>query len=394
MKQITATLLMLFAALCISAQSDSGYVFTTIKDLPATSVKDQHRSGTCWSFSGISFLESEILRKGGGSLDLSEMFVVRKCYEYKSEKFIRMHGTINLDAGGGFFDMFWVLKHYGLMPETAYSGLNYGENSHVHGEVNSALKAFVGSVEKNKNKKLTTAWPAAVDGILDAYFGEIPESFTYNGKSTTISDFTESEVDINPNDYVSITSFTHHPFYESFVLEIPDNWLWGKSYNVPMDEMAAICENAVTKGYSIAWGGDASEKGFSYKNGLAIVPDIDTKEMSDLERSKWESMSQSAKEKKLYAFKTPGSEKKITQKLRQEQFDNYQTTDDHGMHITGIVKDQKGTTYYKVKNSWNTDNPYNGYLYMSETYLKLKTMNVVLHKDAIPKDLRKKLGIK
>ncbi|MFC0877720.1 aminopeptidase C [Saccharicrinis sp. FJH2] len=394
MKNLVKIIMMLFIASGASAQSDSGYVFTTIKDLPATSVKDQYRSGTCWSFSGLSFIESEVLRKGGDTLDLSEMYVVRKCYDYKAEKYIRMHGTINFDAGGAFFDVFWVLDHYGLLPESAYKGLNYGEDKHVHGEVNGALQSFVKSIETNKNKKLSTAWKGAVDGILDAYFGNIPESFVYDGKTTNEVDFTKKYVDIDPSDYVSITSFTHHPFYEKFILEIPDNWLWGASYNVPLNEMAEICRYAVENGYTIAWGGDTSEKGFSFKNGLAIIPDADTEDMSDLERAKWENMSQNDRDRKLYTFDKPGSEKKITQEMRQEEFDNYQTTDDHGMHITGMVKDQNGTVYYKVKNSWNTNNLYDGYLYMSEPYLKLKTMNFVVHKDAIPKEIRKKMGIK
>ena len=394
MKNIVTVMMMMFAAISVAAQTDTGYVFTTVKDLPATSVKDQYRSGTCWSFSGLSFIESEILRNGGDTLNLSEMFVVRKCYEYKAEKYIRMHGTINFDAGGAFFDVFWVLDHYGFLPESAYKGLNYGEDNHVHGEVNSALQSFVKSIETNKNRKLSTAWEGAVNGILDSYFGDIPESFKYEGKSTNKEDFTKKYVDIDPSDYVSITSYTHHPFYQKFILEIPDNWLWGESYNVPMDEMAEICNYAVENGYSIAWGGDVSEKGFSFKNGLAIVPDVKVEDMNDLERAKWEKMTQSEKDKKLYTFKKPGPEKKITQEMRQEEFDNYQTTDDHGMHITGLVKDQNGTIYYKVKNSWNTNNKYDGYLYMSEPYLKLKTMNFVVHKDAIPKDIKKKLGIK
>ncbi|MFB6319730.1 aminopeptidase C [Saccharicrinis sp. FJH54] len=394
MKTILTTFILMVCVTAMSAQTDTGYVFTNIKDLPATSVKDQYRSGTCWSFSGLSFIESEVLRKGGKNLDLSEMYVVRKCYEYKAEKYVRMHGTINLDAGGAFFDVFWVLDHYGLLPESAYKGLNYGEDNHVHGEVNAALQAFVKSIETNKNRKLSTAWTGAVDGILDSYFGSVPEVFEYDGKKVIENDFTQNYIDIDPSDYVSVTSFTHHPFYQKFILEIPDNWLWGESYNVPLDEMAEICKYAVENGYTIAWGGDVSEKGFSHKNGLAIVPDDNVEDMSDLERAKWEKMSTGEKDKTLYSFKKPVKEKQITQGMRQEEFDNYQTTDDHGMHITGLVKDQNGTLYYKVKNSWNTNNKYDGYLYMSEPYLKLKTMNFVVHKDAIPKEIRKKLGIK
>lgn len=386
----------LFAMLMsgMHAQTDTAYVFKTLKDIETTSVKDQHRSGTCWSFSGLSFVESEILRKGGKYLNLSEMYVVRKCYEYKAEKFIRMHGTINLDAGGGFFDVFWVLKHYGLLPEMAYPGLNYGEDNHVHGELNSALKAFVASVETNKNKKLTTAWPHAVDGILDAYLGEVPESFRFDGADMKKATFTDKYISLDPEDYVSITSFTHHPFYTSFALEIPDNWLWGKSYNVPMEEMAAICKHAVEKGYSVAWGGDVSEVGFSHKRGLAVLPENTTEELNGLERAKWEKLTTTEKEDKVFNNTYPLSELSVNQAIRQEQFDNYQTTDDHGMHITGMVEDQAGNLFYKIKNSWNTNNIYDGYLYMSENYLKLKTINCILHKDALPANIKKKLGIK
>lgn len=393
MKPFFTLLLLACWAFVAKAENDSAYVFTTIKDLPATSVKDQHRSGTCWSFSGISFVESEILRKGGPELDLSEMYVVRNCYAYKAERFVRMHGEINFAAGGAFYDVFWVLNNFGLVPEEAYTGLNYGEDQHVHGELDNVLKSFVTAVEQNKNRKLSTAWMSAVNGILDAYFGSIPEEVSFDSKVMSINDFNNKVIDVNAEDYISITSYTHHPFYETFILEIPDNWLWSESYNVPLDELAEICKSAVENGYTIAWGGDVSEKGFSHKNGLAIVPDGVSKVMTDSERSRWESMPQEDKDKELYKFDAPVVEKEITQEMRQEQFDNFQTTDDHGMHITGMVKDQNGSIYYKVKNSWNTDNKYDGFLYMSEPYVKLKTMNIIVHKDAVPKHIRKKLKL-
>lgn len=390
MKQILA-ILIAFIGINAFAQNDSTYAFEPINDLTTTCVKNQNRSGTCWSFSGLSFLESEVIRNGGEPLDLSEMFVVRKCYEYKAEKYVRMHGETNFGAGGAFFDVFWVMKNFGLLPESAYKGLNYGEENHVHGELDNALKAFIDAIEQNKNRKLSTAWKPAVNGILDAYLGAVPNIFEVDGKTYNIDKFTDKKIGLNATDYISITSYTHHPFYEKFVLEIPDNWLWEASYNLPLDEMAEVCRYALENGYTIAWGGDVSEKGFSHKNGLAIVPDVNVKDLSDSERSKWENMKQSEKDRKLYQFEKPASEKVITQELRQEGFDNFQTTDDHGMHIVGLYKDQNGTIYYKVKNSWNTDNKYDGYLYMSEAYVKLKTMNFVVHKDAVPKHIMKKL---
>lgn len=384
--------LLLLISVVLFAQNDSAYVFTMVKELPATSVKDQHRSGTCWSFSALSFIESEVLRKGGSELDLSEMFVVRKCYEYKADKYVRMQGQINFAAGGAFFDAFWVLENYGMVPESAYSGLNYGEESHVHGELDAATKSFVDVIKENKNRKLSTAWKPAFNGILDAYFGNVPSTFEFIGEQCTPASFAKKYVDINVDDYVSVTSYTHHPFYEKFILEIPDNWIWEESYNVTIDELAQICRYAVENGYSVAWGGDVSEKGFSHKNGLAIVPEGDMKEMSDTERSRWEKMSESDRSKALNTFGKPVPEKKITQEMRQVEFDNFQTTDDHGMHITGMLTDQYGKIYYKVKNSWNTDNKYDGNLYMSEAYVKLKTMNIMVHKDGVPKQIRKKLG--
>lgn len=387
------SVLLLVISITMYGQKDSAYVFTVVKELPATSVKDQHRSGTCWSFSALSFIESEVLRKGGQQLDLSEMFVVRKCYEYKADKYVRMQGQTNFAAGGAFFDALWVLNTYGLVPETAYSGLNYGEDNHVHGELDAASKSFVDAIKENKNRKLSTAWKTAFSGILDAYFGTVPEKFAYEGKEFSPMSFAKKYVDLNADDYISVTSYTHHPFYGKFVLEIPDNWIWEESYNVTIDELAEICRYAVDNGFSVAWGGDVSEKGFSHKNGLAIIPEGDVKEMNDTERSRWEKMSESERSKALNTFEKPVPEKKITQEMRQQEFDNFLTTDDHGMHITGMVNDQFGKVYYKVKNSWNTDNKYEGNLYMSEAYVKLKTMNIMVHKDGIPKNIRKKLGL-
>ena len=377
-----------------TTKKEEGYKFTTIVDLPATSIKDQYRSGTCWSFSTTSFLESEMLRIKKDSVDLSEMFIVRHCYSDKATKYVRLHGNLNFGGGGAFHDVTYVLKHYGLVPEEAYKGLNYGTDNHVHGEFDEVLKDYVDGVVKNKNRELSTAWHKGFDGILNAYFGEVPQEFEVDGKKYTPQTYAKEVVGLNPDDYVEITSYTHHPFYTKFAIEIPDNWLWDNVYNVPLDDLKEIFHHALEEGYTIAWGADVSEKGFSFSKGIAIVPDENVKDMSGLERAKWEKMTKSEKEQRLNNFDGPVKEKVITQEMRQEAFDNYQTTDDHGMHITGMVKDQTGKIFYKVKNSWNTNNKYDGYFYASEPFVLYKTMDIMIHKDALPKEIRKKLGIK
>lgn len=378
------------------AEKKEGYVFTTVKKIDVTSVKDQYRSGTCWSFSTTSFVEAELMRMGKGEYDLSDMYPVRESYSEKAEKYVRMHGKVNFSGGGAAHDVINVISNYGIIPEEAYSGLNYGTEKHVHGEIDAVLKAYVDAIIKNKNKKITPVWHNGFDAVLDSYFGEVPETFTYNDKEYTPKTFAE-ELDFNPDDYVELTSYTHHPFYEKFILEVPDNWSWDNVYNVPMDELMEVMDNSIEKGYTIAWGADVSEKGISFKNGVAVVPEADTKNMTGTEKSKWEKLSKKEKEKQLYTFDKPGKEKVITQEMRQQGFDNWTTGDDHGMLITGIAKDQIGHMYYIVKNSWGPkvgDNDYNGYFYASKTYVKYKTMDILVHKDVIPKSLKKKLHIK
>ncbi|PLX06147.1 MAG: aminopeptidase [Marinilabiliales bacterium] len=369
------------------------YQFTMEKQVPVTSVKDQYRAGTCWSYSGLGFVEAELLRKGKGEFDLADIYIVRKAYEYKAEKYIRMHGKTNFGGGGAFHDVFWVIENFGIVPEEAYKGLNYGQDNHVHGEIDAVLNAYVDAVLKNSNKKLSTAWLEGFKGILDAYFGEIPEHFTYNDKKYTPKSFAE-ELDFNSDEYINFTSYTHHTYYKPFILEIPDNWLWGESYNLPIEDLMAVLDNAIMNGYSVAWGADVSEKGFKWSKGVAIVPAEDRPDLDGLERAKWEELSKREKEELLYSFEKPLKEKEITQEMRQEAFDNYQTTDDHGMLIAGIAKDQNGTKYYYVKNSWNVNNIYDGYFYASKSFVEYKTMNIVVHKSAIPKDILKKLNIK
>jgi bleomycin hydrolase len=376
------------------SSKEEGYHFTTVKDLPHTSVKDQYRSGTCWAFSGLSFLESEMLRMGKPKTDLSEMFVVYHCYIDKAIKTVRLHGNLNFGPGGAFHDVTYVLKNYGMVPEEAYAGLNYGEKKHVHGEMDAVLKNIVDAVDENKNRKLSTAWEESITGTLDAYLGKLPASFDYQGKNYTPKTFATDYCGLNPDDYVEITSFTHHPFYSKFKLEVPDNWEWDEVYNVPLDEMIQIIDHSLNTGYTVAWAADVSEKGFATtKKGVAVVPDADVKDMTNSEQSKWEKLSQKQKNEELYKLDKPGKEKQITQAMRQRAFDDWQTTDDHGMHIIGLAKDQNGTIYYKVKNSWGDYNAYDGYFYASKPYVRYKTTCIMVNKNAIPKEIRKKLGL-
>ena len=398
-KTFLLSIIALFAIVAYSQDTknkkkdDEGYKFTIVKELPATSVKNQYRSGTCWSFSGISFLESELLRTGKGEYDLSEMFIVRNAYSDKATKYVRLHGNLNFGSGGAFHDVTNMIKKYGIVPNEVYTGLQYGEKNHVHGEIDKVLLNMVKSVVENKNHKITPVWHNAFDKVLDTYLGEVPEKFTYKGKEYTPKTFAKS-LGLNMDDYIEITSFTHHPFYSKFILEIPDNWEWNEVYNVPLDDMMKIIDNAINNGYTVGWASDVSEKGFSWTNGLAIVPDADIKDMTDDERSKWSELTEREKAKRIYKFDKPGKEKVITQEMRQEQFDNYKTTDDHGMHITGIAKDQKGNMYYIVKNSWSTKgNDYKGYFYASKPFVALKSTGIMINKNALPKDIAKKLGL-
>lgn len=389
-------LIALFSSFSLLAQDkdEKGYEFTTVKQLDATSVKNQYRSGTCWSFSGLSLLESEMIRKGNDPVDLSEMWIVRHAYSDKAKKYVRYHGHLNFAGGGAFHDVTNMIEKYGIVPEEVYKGLEYDTEKHVHGELDAVLKGYVDQVLENENRKLTPVWHEGFNGILDAYLGEKPETFTYNGKEYTPESFADEVVNLNMDDYIGITSYTHHPFYSKFILEVPDNWAYDKVYNLPLDEMMNVMDEAIMNGYTIAWGADVSEKGFSWKNGVAIVPTKDIESMDDLEQSKWDELSEKEKQKRMYSFNGPVPEKEITQEMRQKAFNNYQTTDDHGMHITGIAKDQKGNKYYIVKNSWSDEgHVYDGYFYASESFVKYKTMNIMIHKDAVPDDISEKLDL-
>ena len=387
-----------FAAstMAISAQKDTTAVdtfrFTTIKENKITPVKNQASSGTCWSFSALGFFEAELLRLGKPTVDLSEMFVVHQSYTDKADKFVRMNGTINFAGGGSFYDVMYTLKNYGIVPESEMSGLNYGEEKHRHGELDALTEAYVKTLVKNPNKKLSTAWKKGFTGILDAYLGERPKEFVANGKKYTPVTYAQS-LGLNMDDYVSLTSFTHQPFYSKFVIEIPDNWRWEESYNLPLDEFAKVFDYAIDNGFTIAWGSDVSEKGFT-RNGVAVNPEVKKENLPGSDQAKWLNISQKEMEEQIYKVKGPQPEVNVTQEIRQRDFDNYQTTDDHGMVIYGTAKDQNGTKYYLVKNSWGIDNKYKGIWYASDSFVKHKTINIVVHKNAIPKEILKKLEIK
>ena len=375
----------------ISNKEGSEYNFKVLTDIEASDVQNQGRTGTCWSFSALSFIESEIIRLGGGKHELSEMFIVRNTYSDKANKYVRMHGNLNFGAGGAFHDVTEMIDAFGILPLKVYTGKQSGEKNYNHGEMDHVLLGMVKAIVDAKQETLTPLWKPAIEAVLDTYLGKVPSTFNYRGKEYSPESFTKS-LNFNAKDYVFISSFTHHPFYEEFILEVPDNWMMKKVYNCPIDEMVSIIDNALMNEYSIAWASDISEVGFSFQDGLALVPQDGAKIKKSSKDN--ESYSDTESSKEITVFEAPCEEKKITQEIRQLAFDNYETTDDHGMHMTGIVEDQKGKKYYIIKNSWGTNyNDCDGYFYASEAYVKYKTMDIMLHKDAIPKKLRKKLNI-
>ena len=397
-KFLLLLLLAIFAVVSSVAQmrgdKQEDYRFTDLITIPTTDVKDQHQTGTCWSFAGVSLLESEIVRQGGMAIELSPMFIVYHTYLEKADKFVRMHGKTNFSGGGAFHDVTNVVRKQGIVPYGVYTGLNYGEEKHSHGELEGMLSAQVESVVKNPNRKLTPVWRESIRKSLTTYLGEYPETFEYNGESYTPVRFSREVVGLNMDDYVELTSFTHHPFYEKFILEIPDNWSWDAVYNLPLDELMEVIDYALINGYSLGWAADVSERGFMSSNrGVAVVPARKTADMSDTELSRWEALTHRQQEDELYRQSGPLEEAEITQEMRQLAFDNFQTTDDHGMHIIGLSRDQDGNTFYKIKNSWGSYNLYNGYFYASRSYMEYKTITFMLHKDGIPEHIRKKLDI-
>ena len=370
----------------------SDYQFTIVKENPVTSIKNQNRSGTCWCFSALSFLESEVIKAKGLKdpalyPDFSEMYVVRRAYADRARKYVRMDGRMGFSVGSDFGDALEVAKKYGLIDQNSYSGLQYGYDLPVQGELDAVLRGYMDAVLKNPNRKLTNVWPKGLEGILDAYMGPVPETFTVNGVSYTTQSYRDAQ-GLNLDDYIGFTSFTHHPFYSSFAVEVADNWRGTPSWNVPLDEFMAIIDHAVNNGYTVAWGGDVSEAGFT-RNGLGILVDTEVKATSGSDQERWDGK---AEEKPVE--KKAVREIKVTQENRQQWFDEKTSTDDHGMHLYGIAKDQNGVKYYLIKNSWGESGEYKGIWYMSEEFCKGKTLNIVVNKNAVPKEILKKLGLK
>lgn len=360
-------------------KKESQYKFTVVKEASSTSVKDQYKSSTCWIFSTESFLESELLRMGKGQVDLSEMYIVRCMYIEKAIKYVRMMGKTNFAPGGEGHDVLNCIRKYGLMPQSAYPGNLESDGKPRHGEMDDVLKSMLDAVLKMPNGKVTEQWLPAFTAAVDAYLGTVPEKFDYNGKSYSPASFVQF-LGINPDDYVAVTSFTHHPYYQPFVLEVPDNWAWETMQNVTLKELVQITDNAIGNGYTVGWGSDVSEPYFSYKNGIALVPE-----------KEWDQLSKSEKDS---LFTKPGKERQITPEIRQKAFDNLTTQDDHGMQLTGIVKDQNGQQYYIVKNSWGSEgNDCGGYFYCSKSYFEYKTISILVHKKAVPADIAKKIKL-
>lgn len=369
-------------------------VFTVIKENKITSIKNQSRSGTCWDYSTLSFLEAEILKKTGKTYDLCEAFVANKTYFDRAVQVVRMHGDCQFAQGGSAYDPIYCLKHYGICPEDAMPlpGTLYGDSLNNFNEFFDVMTPYVLSVAKSKTDKLSSQWKVALHGIIDAYLGKCPEKFTYQGKSYTPMSFAQS-LEINPDDYESFTSYTHHPFWTEFAVEVQDNWRWPMSWNVPIDDLCKIIDHAIMNGYTVMWGGDVTEDGFTRK-GLGVAYDVKkARSMAGTDADRWFKLSSTEKKSKLDALGINAPEIVPTQEMRQEAFDNWETTDDHGMHIYGIAKDQNGKEYYMVKNSWGTYGDYQGTWYMTKAFVAYKTMDFIVNKNAVPKDIRKKIGL-
>ena len=375
---------------------EEGFQFTVVKENPITSIKNQNRAGTCWCYSALSFIEAELLRMGKGEYDFSEMYLVHNTYLDRADKAVRTHGDVSFAQGGSFYDVIYGMEHFGLVPEEEMRpGVMYGETLSNHNELSAVSDAVVAAIAKGNHRSLQLdpngqpLWKKAIAAVHDIYLGVRPEKFEYNGKEYTPKSFYES-LGLNADDYVSLTSYTHHPFYESFVLEIQDNWRWAQSYNLPIDELMEVFDNAIENGYTIAWGSDVSEQGFT-RDGIAVMPDVEkAQELSGSDMARWLKLSPA--EKKLTT--KPQPQIWCTQEQRQQAYDNWETTDDHGMLIYGKALDQDGTEYYMVKNSWGESGKYKGIWYASKAFARYKTMNIIVHKDALPKTIKKKLGIK
>lgn len=371
---LTWRLFALLSLFSIYLSAQQPYQFTEIIDLEATPVISQGNTGTCWSFSSTSFLESEIIRLTGKQVDLSEMYTVRNTYPKKAANFVMRQGKAQFSEGGLAHDVLNSVREFGLVPQQAFSGLQSDTQSHNHAELVAVLEAMLKTYIDNPGKKLSKHWKPAIEAVLDIYLGKNPTQFSFEGKTYTPASFRDM-LQINAGNYVTLTSFTHAPFYSEFILNIPDNWSYGSMYNVTLDELMATMDHALQKGFTVELDCDVSEKTFSSKDGVAVIP-------ADSENS-------------IKALQGVYPEMNITQEYRQEEFENFTTTDDHLMHVTGILKDQNGTKYYKVKNSWGTNPNYNahgGYVYFSESYMRLKAISITVHKDAVTKETSKKLN--
>lgn len=367
----------------IIVPDSTGFTFTDIISLPTTPVKNQNKSGTCWCFAGTSLVEEDVLRKGGPELDLSEMYWVRQNYIDKAKKYMRMDGKINFAQGGSIADVMETASEFGSMPEEVYAGLNYGDDKHSHYEMYDGLRGYLDAI-RTGGRNLSDAWLRGFIAVLDQYLGTPPEEFTYKGKKYTPQSFAKA-FNITPDDFVSVTSYTHHPFYTWMTLEIPDNWRWTQSYNVPMEEMKKLVDDALQNGYTVGWAADVSEPGWQWKKGYAVLPlEKGPEDLTENEAAKWDQLSDKERKALSYDIKGPVKQKTVTQEDRQKHFDNKETTDDHGMVIIGLAEDQEGNRYYKVKNSWDTNQLYGGYIYVSEPYFLDKTIGITLHRKAVP----------
>ena len=373
-------------------KSSNKPVFTVIKEIPITSIKDQNRSGTCWDYSTLSYFEAEILKANGRTYDLCESFVANKTYMDRATQVVRLHGDCQFSQGGSAYDVLYVLKNYGICPEEAmpFPGSLYGDSLNNFNEFFSLMEPYVDAIAKNKASKISTQWRPGLQGILDAYLGECPEKFTYNGKEYTPMTFVKS-LGINLNDYVSITSFSHHPFYTQFAVEVQDNWRNPLSWNLPMDDMMRIIDNAIEKGYTVAWGGDVSEDGFTRKGQAYAIDSKKAQSLAGSDMARWLRLSRTEKTSLLDSLGCKVPEITPTQERRQERYDNWELTDDHGMLIFGLAKDQYGKEYYMVKNSWGETGDYKGVWYMTKAFIADNTMDYLVNINAIPKDIRKKM---
>ena len=393
MKKSIISLIFIVSYIGGLAQKDTtGFVFTTIKENKITSVKNQNRSSTCWAYSALGFLEAELLRLNKGDHDFSEMFVVYHTMLDRAVNYVRLHGDASFSPGGSFYDVLYCWRHYGIVPDNVMpAGVMYGDTLANHSDLDAAAKAYVDVIAKSTASKISPLWRRPLEAIYETYLGKLPQEFTYKGKKYTPRSFADS-FGLDMNDYVSLTSYSHHPFYEAFAIEIQDNWRGGMSYNLPIDELMQVMRNAVNTGYTIAWGSDVSEEGFT-RNGIAVMPDVKKgAELTGSDMAHWLGLSKADRRAELTSRPLP--EMTVTQQMRQEAYDNWETTDDHGMLIYGLAKDQNGKQYFMVKNSWGLSGKYKGFWYASEAFVAYKTMNIVVHKNAIPKEILKKLNLK